>query len=153
MSRRELRYAVGWGAAVMALTCLPYFLVWFFLPRDGVFPLILFNSDDHGVYQAWMRQAHDGHLLFRNLFTTEPQRGVYFHVYFLLLGWLARLPGIDLALAEHVGRVLFGLAALVLVYRLAALFTPEVGARRAIFWVTALSAGFGWLFWTIHITQ
>jgi hypothetical protein len=131
----------------MLLTCLPYGIVWFYLPLNHVFPGILFNSDDHGVYFAWMRQAQDGQLLFRNLFTTEPQRGVYFHAYFLLLGWLSRLPGLDIPLAYHLGRLVCGTVTLALVYRLGAFFTADVFSRRCIFWVTALSAGLGWLFW------
>ncbi len=148
MSKRELQWAAGAAAAVMALTCVPYLIVWWFAPSDGVFPWILFNSDDHGVYFAWMRQARDGHFLFRNLFTTEPQRGVYFHLYFLLLGWLSRVPGLDIPLAYHLGRLFFGGLTLVLVYRLAAFATESVFARKCAFWTVALSGGFGWLIWT-----
>ena len=38
----------------------------------------------------------------------ERQRGVYFHLYFLLLGWLSRVPGLDIPLAYHLGRLFFG---------------------------------------------
>src|SRR5687767_8050814 len=95
VKRSELQYALLGASAVMLLTCVPYLIVWFYTPLDAVFPWILFNSDDHGVYFAWIRQARDGHLLFRNLFTTEPQRGIYLHIYFLALGGLSRLTGLD----------------------------------------------------------
>ncbi|MGV3723975.1 MAG: hypothetical protein ACO1SX_24030 [Actinomycetota bacterium] len=147
MSKQEYKYALGWSAAVMLATCLPYLIAWWYLPLASVFPWTMFNSDDHGVYFAWMRQAADGQLLFRNLFTIEPQRGIYLQTYFLTLGQLARLPGIDVPVAYHIGRVVFGIITLALVYRMAAFFTADVFARRCIFWTTALSAGFGWLFW------
>jgi hypothetical protein len=153
MTKGEARYVLGWSALIMALTCAPYVLVWSLAPADGRFPGILFNSDDHAVYFAWMRQAADGHLLFRNLFTTDPQRGAYLHVYFLGLGWLSRLPWLDLPLTYHLGRVLFGIVTLALVYRLSAFFAPDVFRRRCVFWTTALSGGLGWLFWTQNITQ
>jgi hypothetical protein len=152
VNKREFQYAILWAAAVMLLTCVPYLVVWWYTPRDGVFPLTLFNSDDHGVYFAWMRQARDGHLLFRNLFTTEPQRGIYLQLYFLLLGGLARVSGMDIPLAYHLGRVGFGTLALVLAYRLAAFFTPDLFTRRCVFWTTALSAGVGWLYWSNSIS-
>ena len=143
-----MRYAAAAAVAVMLLTCVPYAIVWWSVPRDGVFPFILFNSDDQGVYYAWMRQAHDGQVLFRNLFTTEPQRGAFFHAYFLLLlGWLSRVPGIDIPIAYHLGRLLCGVIALVLVYRLACFFTESVFARRCALWNVALSGGVGWLLW------
>lgn len=147
VSKRELQYAFGWSAAIMLLTCVPYVLVWWYTPLGSVFPWALFNSDDQGVYFAWLRQAADGNLLFRNLFTAEPQRGIYFHLYFLALGQLARLPGIDVPLASQIGRVVFGVVTLVLVYRLGAFFTPAPFTRRCIFWTTAFSSGMGWLFW------
>lgn len=148
MRKNELdRVPWGWAVAVMLATCIPYLVVWFPTPLQHFFPLVLFNSDDHGVYFAWMRQAEDGKLLFRNLFTNEPQRGIYLHAYFLALGQLARLPGIDIPLAYHLGRLLFGVVTLVLVHRLAALFTEDRFERGCIFWTTALSGGLGWLFW------
>ncbi len=153
MSKREIQYAVGGSVAVMLATCIPYLIVWWPTPQDMVFPWVLFNSDDHGVYFAWMRQAADGQLLFRNLFTTDPQRGIYLHSYFLLLGWLSRLTGLEIPLAYHVGRFFFGALTLVLVYRLAALFAEEVRTRRIIFWVTALSSGLGWVGWTHTVSQ
>lgn len=137
----------------MLVTCLPYLLVWWYTPLQSVFPWTLFNSDDHGVYFAWMRQAADGHLLFRNLFTADPQRGIYLQSYFLLLGQLARLPGIDVPVAYQLGRLLFGATTLLLVYRLGAFFTPDHFTRGCIFWTTALSAGVGWLFWHDHEIQ
>jgi hypothetical protein len=148
VNKQERQYAFLWAAVIMLGSCLPYLAVWWYTPLDGLFPGLLFNSDDHGVYFAWMRQAADGQLLFRNLFDPGPQRGVYVHLYFLLLGQFARLPGIDIPLAYHLGRVLFGVVTLVLVYRLAAFVTSDLFARRCVFWVTALSGGLGWLFWT-----
>lgn len=153
MSKRELQHVLGWSVAVMLVTCLPYFLVWWYTPLQAVFPWTLFNSDDHGVYFAWMRQAADGHLLFRNLFTAEPQRGIYLQTYFLILGQLARLPGIDVPLAYQIGRLLFGVTTLLLVYRLGAFFTPDRFTRGCIFWTTALSAGVGWLSWHDYMIQ
>jgi hypothetical protein len=105
------------------------------------------------VYFAWMRQAADGHLLFRNLFTTEPQRGIYLQLYFLLLGQLARIPGLDIPLAYQIGRVVFGITTLLLVYRLGAIFTEDRFTRGCIFWTTAVSAGVGWLFWHDRVIQ
>jgi hypothetical protein len=153
VSRAELRWAAGWAAVVLAVTCLPYAVVWWYTPLGAVFPWTLFGADDHGVYYAWARQARDGDLLFRNLFTTEPQRGVSFHLYFLLLGWLSRLPGLDVPLACHLGRVLCGAGALVLVYRLAAFYSADLLARRCAFWIAAVGGGLGWLFWTDTIRQ
>src|SRR5581483_1231685 len=153
MKRAEYGYAMGWGALLMAATCLPYLLCWYATPPLAVYPGILYNADDHGVYFAWMRQACEGHFFFRNLFTSEPQVGRYVHLYFWLLGTLARLTGASLAVAYHAGRVVMGVVVIVVVYRLACFFTADRFTRRAIFWTTALSAGLGWLFWQPSVMQ
>jgi hypothetical protein len=147
MSGAEFWWALRAALAVMAVTCLPYLLCWYATPDGRTFPGILFNADDHGVYLSWMRQARDGHFFLRNLFTSEPQAGRYVHLYFWLLGDLSRLTGLPLAVSYHLGRVIAGVIALILVYRFAALFAADRFSRRTVFWTTALSAGLGWLFW------
>ena len=145
ITRAEWGYAAKFGAAVMALTCLPYLLAWGLTPESHVFQGLMYNSDDQSVYLSWMRQARDGHLFLRNLFTTEEQFGRSFHLYFWLLGTLCRVIPISLVAMMHVGRVVFGALALALVYRLGAFFTAEIAQRRLILWVTSFSAGLGWI--------
>jgi arabinosyltransferase C len=153
VERSEYRFALAVAAGVMAVTCLPYVLCWYATPPGGVFAGVLANADDHGVYLAWMRQARDGHFCFRNLFTNEPQSGRYVHLYFWLLGSLARVTGLSLPLADHLGRCLAGIATLLLAYRLGAFFTSDRFTRRVILWTTACSSGLGWLFWLPHVSQ
>lgn len=152
VTKPELKWAVLWSVVVMAITAVPYVVMWWYTPLHAFYPWILFNGDDHAVYYAWIRQAHDGHWLFRNLFTLEPQRGIYFHAYFLLLGLLSRAPFLGIEGADQLGRSLFGIITLVLVYRLAAFFTTDVFTRRVVFWISAVSGGFGWLFWHRTVT-
>jgi len=152
MTRGELRYAVGWAAVVMLVTCIPHAVAAWYTPPDGVYPGILHNAWDQCVYFSWMRQARDGQLFFRNLFTADAQQGAYFHLYSLLLGWLSRIPGVGIPTAAHVGRCLFGVTTLVLVYRLTAFFAEDPFARRCVFWTAALSSGLGWLKWSNDLT-
>src|SRR5262245_19807399 len=57
VERTEYRFALAVAVAVMAVTCLPRLICWYATPPGGVFPGVLTNADDHGVYFAWMRQA------------------------------------------------------------------------------------------------
>ncbi len=148
VTRGEYGFALRAAILIVALTCVPYLLAWYATPEGLFYPGILHNADDHGVYFAWMRQAHDGHFFLRNLFTNEPQHGQYVHLWFWLLGTAARLTELSIPLVYHVARCLAGVAVLVLVYRLAAHFTEDRFTRQTIFWTTALSAGLGWWRWS-----
>jgi hypothetical protein len=147
VSAAERRWAWAWALVVVALISLPYLMLWALTPPGRVFWGFVQNPDDHCVYLAWMRQAWQGQLFFQNLFTTDPQRGLTINLFFWLLGSLARLTHLPLALVYHLSRAGFGALLLVLVYHLAAFFTEDRLTRRAAFGFAALSAGLGWLFW------
>src|SRR5437879_9193177 len=109
----------------MALTCLPYLIVWNATPPGTTFLGFLVNLDDQCVYVAWMKQAHDGHFFLRNLWTADPQRGINVHVLFWLLGVIARVTAAPLPLVYHLGRLLLGGTVLLLFYRLTSWFTED----------------------------
>jgi hypothetical protein len=88
--RAELRWAAGFAALVMAATCLPYLYGIAITPPGLRYMGFLGNPDESNVYMGWMRQAMEGHWLFRDPFTTEPQPGRFLNVFFLALGLVAR---------------------------------------------------------------
>jgi arabinosyltransferase C len=104
-----------------------------------------YNTDDHMVYAAWMRQAMDGHFLMDNRFTTLPQPGLTIHLYFFVLGLIAKLTGIPLAAA--IGRAVFNVLFIHLAARLATrLGFSEFGRKVALGFVV-FGAGIGFLVW------
>lgn len=133
----------------MAVTSLPYLLVMAIAPSGSRFSGFMWNPDDHCVYLAWMQQARAGDFFFRNLFTSEEQRGVYTNLFFWLLGNVCRVTGLSAPAVLHGARFLFGVTTLLLAYRLMAFTTPAVPLRRWAFTFVAVSAGVGWLpfFW------
>lgn len=101
--------------------------------------------DDQMVYAAWMRQAAEGRFLFENRFTLDAQPGLTFHLYFLVMGWVAKIVGIPWAmlLARLVFSALFVFGLVGLQERLgwkpAAIKTASVMA--------CFGAGVGWMVW------
>lgn len=104
-----------------------------------------YNVDDHMVYAAWMRQAMDGRLLFDNRFTIDPQPGLTINLYFLLLGWLAKIVGIPLAMAT--ARVGFTAAFVFLLYRLVRRICPDVYTTKLAMSLAVFGGGMGFLVW------
>lgn len=144
----DARWAFAVAVGVMAVTMLPYLFGAMLIgaaPSRGWFSWLGYNLDDSCVYLAWMRQAADGAFFQRNLFTTEPQIGHQFSLFFLLLGNLARLTHLPLLAVYHLARLALGLAFLHAVWRLIGLLVEDRRARRAAFLTVCLSAGLGWL--------
>lgn len=92
------KFSLILGAIAALLAALPAFLGWFSTP-DGALHLQQQTAlDDQMVYAAWMQQAAQGRFLFENLFAVDPQPGLTFHLYFLLLGFASKALGAVAAL-------------------------------------------------------
>ena len=90
------RFALQMAFLAAVLSFLPYLFGLFGTPAGSEYLGYQFSTDDHMVYSAWMRQAMDGRLLFDNRFAIDPQPGLTLHLYFLVLGWVAKVAGIGL---------------------------------------------------------
>jgi arabinosyltransferase C len=104
-----------------------------------------YNTDDHMVYSAWMRQAMDGRFFFDNRFTIDPQPGLTVHVFFLALGWIAKALGIS-ATVTLVRAMLSGLFVW-LAHCLIVKLTREPFAQKLALALTILGGGLGFLVW------
>lgn len=130
---------------VAFLCVLPYIYATLVAPRGAAFVGSTYNLDDHMVYAAWMRQAMDGAFLFDNRFTIDPQGGMTIHLYFLLLGWVAKVVGIPLAVTLAKGALAF--AFVQLLGRLALRLTPNVFQAKLAVAVAVFGGGIGFAVW------
>lgn len=101
--------------------------------------------DDTMVYAAWMRQAMDGQFLFDNRFTLDAQPGLTVHLYFWVLGLLAKVTGIPLALT--LARVIFTGVFVWAAYQLIRRVTNDNYLQKLGVVVTVISGGMGFLVW------
>ncbi|MBW3622425.1 MAG: hypothetical protein KY468_03335 [Armatimonadetes bacterium] len=142
----EARWAWYWALLTLFLASLPYLFALLVAVPHQFFIGVIQHSDDAYVYLSWMRQAMEGQATFLNRFTTEPQPGGFFNVYFLLLGNFSRFTGIPLLVTFHLARVGFGLAFLIRAYRLLRRLFADENERKAAFLLLCFSSGLGWLF-------
>jgi hypothetical protein len=104
------------------------------------------NPWDPYTYLAWIEQARQGRLLFRQLFTPEPSGAVLFHPLFLAIGWAARASGVSSLAAFQAARLALGALLVVLVHSAVRRFVAEGPAARATFLFACVSGGVGWVF-------
>jgi len=136
-----------WVAAFIAvlLAALPALYALVAAPKGSTFIGFEYNTDDHLVYAAWMRQAMDGRFFFDNRFTTDAQPSLTVNLYFWALGIISKLTGIPLA--ANLARLLFTGLFVPLLYRLVRRITPTVFATRMTITVVVLGGGIGFLVW------
>ena len=137
------------GGLALLLASLPYLYGYFTTPAGYVYTGLTYNIDDGAVYLSWMRQAASGHFFIHNQFTTEPQRGVLFNLFFLLLGGLVRLTHLPPIAVYQAARVVCGGLLLGAVAGLIHDTLADTRARRAAFALVCFSSGLGWMWGTV----
>jgi hypothetical protein len=146
LRKGELRWPMAVAGVIMAFTCLPYLFGWSITPPGFHYSGYLSNADEHNVYLAYMRQAHDGRQVFTDRFTTESQQPWFFHVFFLGLGIFARISHLPLILTYQLSRIIWGILLLLALYIFGARFLEGLRARRFFLLFAAFSSGLGWLY-------
>lgn len=146
---RALRDVAPVWLALAVLTTLPYAAAALRTPYGYAFTGALTAYDDTFTYFAWTRQGADGHLLMCDLFTSERQSCEFFLPLWTILGAIARVTGMPLALTFHVARLLAGLVLLLVAMAVAGSVMRSRTRVRYALWLYAMSGGFGWLVYAV----
>ncbi|MBI1333231.1 MAG: hypothetical protein GC165_10160 [Armatimonadetes bacterium] len=138
-------YTKWLALAITVLVALPVLHAYLIRPNGSLYLGVQYNLDDHMVYAGWMRQAMEGHLTFENRFTTDPQPGLTLHLYYLVLGWIAKVLGIPLTVT--IARLFFTFVSVTLLGRLVEFVTDKVYTRKLSLAMAVLGGGIGFLVW------
>jgi hypothetical protein len=142
---RQWIFVIIWSAAVVLLANIPYIYGYMIAPADKVFMGDARSFIDTNTYLAWMHQAFDGNILFKNIYTTEPHARMLFHPLFLLLGMISRLTGLSLITVHGLARIFFGFALLIVIYIFISFFIERDIDRAAAFAVASISGSLAFL--------
>ena len=132
-------------AASVFLAALPFLIGVLTTPSGSSYLGYQFGTDDHMVYSAWMRQAMDGRFLMDNRFTTDTQPGLTVHLYFFVLGLIAKLTGT--ALASTLSRLFFIGLFVVLISKLIRRLDWNTLTTRLAMVFVVVGGGVGFLVW------
>lgn len=141
----EGRFIIGLAILAAALCVLPNLYALLISLAGFQYTGYQYNMDDQMVYAAWMRQAMDGHLLFDNRFAVDVQPGLTINLYFLLLGFVAKLTGIPLA--TTLARMGFSALFVFLLARLLRKITRDVFTTKLALSIVVFGGGVGYLVW------
>ncbi len=101
--------------------------------------------EDYQSYFAWMRQAEQGHLLFRDLFTSEPHRRLVLLPVFWLMGTAARVTGASLVAVWWIVHAAATVLLVFAIHAFAARFCGDRPTRLLALALAATASGLGWL--------
>ena len=141
----ERRFVVLFAIGAMLVVSIPALLAYFGAPAGSSYLGFEYNTDDHMVYAAWMRQAMDGHFLMDNRFTTDAQPGLTIHLYFFVLGLFAKLLGIPLT--ANLARIALSGAFVFLLYRLVRRLRESIFFTKLAIAIGVVGGGLGFLVW------
>jgi hypothetical protein len=108
------------------------------------------DTSDTQVYFAFIDQNAAGHTLYRNLFTSEPQRAVLFNPLWWLLGTIQRFTGQTPEAVFTAARLVLGGGLVVLLYVLIAHWVHQLRWRAITLLTTVFGGGFGGLFYLLR---
>ncbi len=153
LSDREKRLGLGILALFLLCITLPYLFAWAITPPGFTWGGLLFSTDDQNVHLMWARQAQNGSFFMRDLFTTEGlvsgDRPLFFNLLTMLMGWMSRGCGLEVAFSYNIVRVAGAMWALWQLHLLSWSITqgkPErEGARLWTLALAAFSTGAGFL--------
>jgi len=150
MSRRQWASSLAWACVVVILASLPYLLGVTLCMQgsefDGtVFAGFTYNLDDACVYCSWIKQVADGHILYRNLYTNEPQPVLQFNVFFVILGLISRFTSLSPVVVMHIARIVLGIGVLLVIWRFAARFLKSGDGLVFVVPIAGFASGLGFL--------
>jgi hypothetical protein len=127
---------------------LPYLWALAATPPGAEYSGLLYNPDDQNVHLSWARQAAEGHLFARDLFTTESlqsgERPLFFNALTALIGVLARAD-VPLVVGYHALRLVFATIALLVFYAVSTRLSADRSVRIVALLLAAFSSGAGFL--------
>jgi hypothetical protein len=151
VSNRERVFVWAVIVGVLALTTLPYLYGYLSCPPDKQFMGLMLDVPDHGQYLSWFRGFQSSFLV-SNKLTPEPNEPVFFNLLWWTLAQIARFTGLSFAPLYQAFRWVSGAAFLWVLYRFIAHFVNGIWQRRAVFLLTALSSGLGWILVVLKYT-
>lgn len=132
--------------AVLVLTNVPL-LVPFIFKTDGFVFLGRrnINSQDVYTYVSFIEQSRQGAVLFKNLYTSEPQTPSLFRPSYLVIGKLAKITGASSILSYHVARIVLSIIFFVGLFRFLTNFFENEHKRLTAFALTIAASGVGFV--------
>jgi hypothetical protein len=138
------------GAAVLLWANLPYLVGYVVQDSRHLFSGFFIFEQDGFSYLAKMRQGAQGNWLFRLPYTTEPYRGAFLYIFYLVSGKLSHVLGMTQIAFYHLIRLLGSVLLLVIGAKFVAHFATTRRSQLISWFLILFGGGIDWLVSTFH---
>jgi hypothetical protein len=151
MSQKGLFFALSIIVLSLVLISLPYFYAFSIGGTGHVFSGFLVNPLDGNSYLAKMYEGWRGEWKFTLPYTAEKGDGNLLFVFYLGLGHISRITGIDRIFVFHLARVLSALILFLSIYYFLNRLELKVFEQKWVFPLFVFGSGLGWLFFLFGV--
>jgi hypothetical protein len=137
------------GAALAAITAIPYLYAYAVQPSGHVFVGFFYLWDDATTYLAKMREGWEGSWAWQNRYTTESSPTAYLFLFWIFLGHLAAVTHLPLIAVFHLARVAAAFALMAAGWLFITHFVADRTAQRFAMFFLAFGLGLGLVIWAI----
>ena len=145
----EWRLPLILGAALAAITAIPYLYAYAVQPSGHVFVGFFYLWDDATTYLAKMREGWEGSWAWQNRYTTESGPTAYLFLFWIFLGHVAAVTHLPLLVVFHLARVAAAFALMAAGWLFITHFVADRTARRFAMFFLAFGLGLGLVIWSI----
>lgn len=147
ITRREWLFLIIISLITVIITAAPYLYGYLTKPSGSTYVGVHhLTPGDTNVWLSMIEQTKQGHNIFINLYTSEPQNRIYTNPLWLSIGWLAKIFNLSNLLALHVSRSLWIILFIIVIYIFLCYFFKEVLKRKIILLIILFSSGLGLFF-------
>jgi len=139
------------AVAVYLLSCIPYEYAEVHAPEGSMFIGQVAVGDDVNSYYSFIRQAAEGHWLFRNAMTHMEHDAIFVNLEWLLLGWGMALFDWSTRAVFEVWRISGAFMILLAFAALALVTLPTRRERIIALLMFAFGGGFGWFIYLLAL--
>ncbi len=129
----------------MFLSNIPYWTGIHFQTNELFFRGSYYDEADYAVHVSMMQAGRMGDWTYQMRFTSEEHQPAFIRIFYLFLGHVSKWTNIEIDTTFHIARWIFGLLALLSIYKLCLKLFPYENIALFAFVLSSLGAGLGWL--------
>jgi len=147
ISKKEIIFLIIIALATVLITAAPYLYGYLTRPQGSTYTgLHHLTPGDTNVWLSMIEQTKQGHNIFINLYTSEPQHRIYINPLWLAIGLLAKIFNLSSLLALHIARSVLIIIFVFIMYLFLSYFFQQVLKRKILLIIILFSSGLGLFF-------